>query len=91
MNKKRLKPVVIRKISDLRDNQMSLGLFCLACDRWGEIIPEEWLSSGKKDVDYINQRFECGVCGESAAKKVRSTSSQMFQTNSLIRVFQKSL
>ena len=48
-----LEPVVIRKMSDLRDNLMSLGLFCLGCERWGEIIPDEWLSSGNKDVDYI--------------------------------------
>ena len=48
------KPVLIRKISDLRDNYMTLGLFCLECNRWGEIIPNEWLSSGKRDLDYVN-------------------------------------
>ena len=34
------KPVIIRKISDLRDYHMTLGLFCLECDRWGEIKPQ---------------------------------------------------
>ena len=56
------KPVTIRRISDLRDNHMTLGLFCLECNRWGEIIPNEWLSSGKKDLDYVNQKFKCGDC-----------------------------
>ena len=70
---------MIRKMSDLRDNQMSLGLFCLGCERWGEIIPDEWLSSVNKDVDYIIQRFKCGECGGAADKQVRSTTSLIFQ------------
>ena len=65
------KPVTIRRISDLRDNHMTLGLFCLECNRWGEIIPNEWLSSGKKDLDYVNQKFKCGECGGQASKQVR--------------------
>ena len=65
------KPVVIRRISDLRDNHMTLGLFCLECDRWGEVVPDEWLSSGGKDVDYIDQKFKCGECGSPASKQVR--------------------
>ena len=65
------KPVLIRKISDLRDNYMTLGLFCLECNRWGEIIPNEWLSSGKRDLDYVNQKFTCRECGGLASKQVR--------------------
>ena len=65
------KPVTIRRISDLRDNHMTLGLFCLECNRWGEIVPNEWLSSGKKDLDYVNQKFKCGECGSPASKQVR--------------------
>jgi len=26
---------------------MTLGLFCLECDRWGEIKPQSWLAEGK--------------------------------------------
>ena len=65
------KPVVIRKISDLRDNHMTLGLFCLECNRWREIILNEWLSSGKRDLDYVNQKFKCRECGGQASKQVR--------------------
>ena len=65
------KPVVIRRMSDLRDNHMSLGLFCLECDRWGKVVPQEWLDDGKPDLNYVNQKFKCGECGGHADKQVR--------------------
>ena len=65
------KPVIIRRMSDLRDNHMTLGLFCLECDRWGEIKPQSWLSEGKPDLNYVEQRFKCSRCGGRAAKQVR--------------------
>ena len=54
------KPVIIRRMSDLRDNHMTLGLFCLECDRWGEIKPQGWLAEGKPGLNYVEQRFKCG-------------------------------
>ena len=65
------KPVIIRRMSDLKDNHMSLGLFCLECERWGEILPQEWLDNGKPDLDYVAQRFKCSECGIQAIKQVR--------------------
>ena len=65
------KPVIIRKISDLRDNHMTLGLFCLECDRWGEIKLQSGLSVGKPDLNYVEQRFKCSQCGGRATKQVR--------------------
>jgi len=65
------KPVTIRKISDLRDNHMTLGLFCLECDRWSEVVPQEWLDDGKPDLNYVEQRFKCSECGGRATKQVR--------------------
>ena len=64
------KPVTIRRISDLRDNHMTLGLFCLECDRWGEVIPQEWLGDGKPDLNYVRQRFRCRECGGRADKQM---------------------
>ena len=64
------KPVIIRRLSDLRDNHMTLGLFCLECDRWGEVIPQEWLDDGKPDLNYVRQRFRCRECGGPADKKM---------------------
>jgi hypothetical protein len=65
------KPIVLSTISDLAETGMTLGLYCLECDRWGEIIPQEWLDAGKPDVDYVQQRFKCKECGGRADKQLR--------------------
>ena len=44
------------------------------CDRWVEIIPQDWLDAGKPDIDYVDQKFKCEVCGGKADKKVRTVS-----------------
>ena len=64
-------PITIRTISDLSASEMTLGLYCLECDRWAEIIPQEWLDAGKPDVNYVEQKFKCGDCGGLADKQVR--------------------
>ena len=68
-----IEPVVISTISDLAKYDMSLSLYCLPCDRWGEIEPSEWLADGKPDIDYVKQKFKCGECGGKVEKQVRST------------------
>ena len=52
-------PISISTMSDLAKCQMRLGLHCLECDRWAEIIPQEWLDAGKSDVNHIEQKFKC--------------------------------
>ena len=64
------KPVIIRRMGDLRDNHVTLGLFCLECDRWGDVIPQEWLDDGKPDLNYVRQRFRCRECGGPAGKQM---------------------
>ena len=66
-------PIVISNIRDLADNEMTLGLYCLPCDRWGEIIPQEWVDSGKPNINYVAKNFKCEDCGETASKQVRPT------------------
>ena len=68
-------PIVISNIRDLADNGMSLGLHCLPCNRWDEIIPQEWLDEGKPNINYVEKNFKCGDCGETASKQVRNNSS----------------
>ena len=68
-----IEPVVISTISELAKYDMSLSLYCLPCDRWGEIEPSDWLSDGKPDIDYVKQKFKCGECGGKAEKQVRTT------------------
>tara|TARA_B100000929_G_scaffold49457_1_gene35873 strand:- start:223 stop:453 length:231 start_codon:yes stop_codon:yes gene_type:complete len=69
------KSIVISNIGDLADNGMTLGLYCLPCDRWDEIIPQEWLNAGKPNINYVEKNFKCGDCGETASKQVRNNSS----------------
>ena len=63
--------ISINTISDMGDNAMSLGLYCLSCQRWEEITPAEWFAAGKPNVDYIEQRFKCEDCGKAPDKQVR--------------------
>ena len=68
-------PITIRTISDLAESGMTLGLHCLECNRWGELIPQEWLDAGKPDVNYVQQTFKCSQCGARADKQLRSSST----------------
>jgi len=65
------KPISISTIRDLAENGMTLGLYCLPCNRWDEIIPQEWLDAGKPNVDYVAKKFKCKDCGKIASKQVR--------------------
>ena len=68
------KSIVISNIGDLADNGMTLGLYCLPCDRWDEIIPQEWLNAGKPNINYVEKNFKCKDCGETASKQVRNNN-----------------
>ena len=68
------RPIVNSAISDLAKYKMTLGLNCQPCDRWVEIIPQEWLDAGKPDIDYVEQKFKCEVCGGKADKQVRAVN-----------------
>jgi hypothetical protein len=53
---------------------MTLGLNCQPCDRWVEITPQDWLDAGKPDIDYVERKFKCEVCGGKADKQVRTVN-----------------
>ena len=74
-------PISISTMSDLAKCQMTLGLHCLECNRWAEIIPQEWLDAGKPDVNYIEQKFKCSECGGRASKQVRPPSGGLSNAN----------
>mgnify|MGYP001382922264 CR=1 FL=1 len=63
--------ISINTISDMGDNGMPLGLFCLSCQRLEEITPSVWLADGKPDLDYVGQNFRCSECGGSPEKQVQ--------------------
>ena len=64
-------PITVTTISGLAESGTTLGLYCLECNRWGEIIPQEWLHAGKPDMNYVEQKFKCGQCDGRADKQVR--------------------
>jgi len=68
------RPILISMMSDLVKYKMTLGLNCQPCHRWVEIIPQEWLDAGKPDIDYVDQKFKCEVCGGKADKQVRTVN-----------------
>ena len=76
------KPIVISNIRDLADYKMSLGLYCSTCNRWDEIVPQEWLDSGKPNINYVTKNFKCEDCGETASKQVRNNPKSLIPSTS---------
>ncbi len=37
-----------------------------------DIVPHEWLDSGKPNVNYVEKTFKCKDCGETVSKQVRN-------------------
>ena len=68
-------------MSDLAKYKMTLGLNCQPCHRWVEIIPQDWLDAGKPDIDYVEQRFKCEVCGgRPTSRSGRLMSARLLST-----------
>jgi len=55
-------------MSDLAKYKMTLALNCQPCDRWVQIILQDWLNAGKPDIYYVERKFKCEVCGGKADK-----------------------
>ena len=34
----------------------------------------QWLDTGKPDIDYVERRFKCEVCGDKDDKQVRGVN-----------------
>lgn len=56
---------------DLREQQHTLGLYCMECDRWGEADIGSLIASGRGDRQLAEARFRCRDCGELVAKQLR--------------------
>ena len=58
-------------IEKLREQNHTLALYCLFCDRWG-MADLDWLVHiGKGDKPVTEARFRCRDCGEIVEKQVR--------------------
>lgn len=56
---------------DLQEQRHTLGLYCVACDRWGEADIDGLISVGRGDRTLIEARFRCRDCGDLVAKQLR--------------------
>ena len=71
-----IKPIVIRTMSDLADNNMYISIHCEACERWNDIDPEAWIDEGLPNVDYVQAVFKCEDCGARGQKQIRSRDAE---------------
>ena len=71
-----IKPIVIRTMSDLADNNMYISIHCETCERWNDIDPEAWIDEGLPDVDYVQAVFKCEDCGAKGHKQIRSHDAE---------------
>jgi len=71
-----IKPIVIRKISELAENNMYISIYCEPCERWNDINPEAWIEDGLPDVDYVQAVFTCSDCGATGQKQIRSHDAE---------------
>ncbi len=51
-------------IENLREQNHTLGLYCLSCDRWGEANLDRLIRIGMGDKPVTEARFRCRDCGD---------------------------
>ena len=56
---------------DLHRQNHTLGLYCSACDRWGEADIHRIITSGRGGRSLVGTRFRCRDCGGIVDKQVR--------------------
>ena len=58
-------------IENLREQNHTLALYCLTCNRWGKANLDQLIQNGKGDKPVTEARFKCKDCGEIVEKQVR--------------------
>ena len=58
-------------IETLRDQNHTLALYCMSCNRWGEADLDWLIQIGKGNKPVTDARFRCRDCGEIVEKQVR--------------------
>ncbi len=61
----------LHTFSDLHDQNYTLALYCLSCDRGGEANLDRLIRIGKGNKPVTEARFRCKDCGEIVEKRVR--------------------
>ena len=63
--------ISMRTIEELHDQNHTLALYCLSCDRWGEANLDWLIQIGNGNKPVTEARFRCRDCGEIVEKQVR--------------------
>lgn len=58
-------------IEELKRQNHSLGLFCAACDRWGDADLDALIRQGLGGREVTQTRFRCRDCGAVVEKQLR--------------------
>ncbi len=58
-------------IGSLREQNHTLALYCLSCNRWGEANLDWLIQIGKGNKPVTEAQFRCRDCGEIVEKQVR--------------------
>ncbi len=58
-------------IEELHRQRHTLGLYCVACDRWGSADLARLIEGGLGGRSVVGTRFRCRDCGEIVEKQVR--------------------
>jgi len=57
--------------AEFSEQQYTLALYCLSCDRWGEANLDRLIQIGQGDKPVTEARFRCRDCGGIVEKQVR--------------------
>ncbi len=58
-------------IEELHNQNHTLALYCISCNRWGEANLEQLIQIGQGHKPVTEARFRCRNCGEIVEKQVR--------------------
>jgi hypothetical protein len=56
---------------DLHNHTHSLGLYCIACNRWGEADLNWLIETGQGHRQLTETKFRCRKCGGLVEKQLR--------------------
>ncbi len=63
--------ISVTTVQALHNQNYTLGLYCLSCNRWGEANLDRLIQIGQGDKPVTEARFRCRDCGEIVEKQVR--------------------
>ena len=61
----------VATFEDLNRQDYGLALYCMGCDRWGDVNLNRLIEIGKGHKPVTEARFRCRDCGELVEKQVR--------------------